>query len=402
MIPFKTFNGYLKRIDIKRFSGEYRSIFEFVFPDFFVKAKYNRPAINQTKYKETVRKLESIDNLKHCGNEVPFNYRRFSGGSYLDRGNYYSVCMNSSGDDSQTLVCELLAYHRPEKSGEIALLDLDGSDETSMQGRLFFSEKCGLSHVENTIVLQCSSRCGVLSPVIDRIKTPLFIPGTKNLPFFLTTEVIKSEIPNVIDLRYPEVQKWMYESLLNGIEKVIYLYSDQLSFSAYYPKVISDELMNASRDKYGAYINPPNTNWNGKNTFYSNQLLDLFSVLMFSPSLGGSPITNEIGRWLQSIGAQALIYPSARSNVMCKVQNNSLSDFAGFALVDYRDIDEIPSYVRVISEPYSWRENWAPWQIGQCLSGSDSWRFSGITEMLIELKWQETKKFYKSRGASFN
>ena len=37
MIPFRTFNGYLKRIDVNRLSSKQKSLFSLAFSEFFLK-----------------------------------------------------------------------------------------------------------------------------------------------------------------------------------------------------------------------------------------------------------------------------------------------------------------------------------------------------------------------------
>jgi hypothetical protein len=206
------------------------------------------------------------------------------------------------------------------------------------EGRAFFEAKCGLRNTKNIIVAQCNSKPGLPSPVLSETRSPSFIPGTSNFPVFLPTEVVELRIPNVIDLRFPDVQMWMYEALLSGMPDTIYLYDDEPSLSAIFPNHISDELIvefvNASGKVMSAVVNPPNEDWDGKKRHYASNLLELLSILMYSATLGGTPLTNAIGKWLlQTIGTSALIYPSARSDVMCSVQGKEISDFAGFILV---------------------------------------------------------------------
>lgn len=404
MIPFRTFNGYLKRIDVNRLSSKQKSLFSLAFSEFFSEEDYNVKAINQDRYKSTVKIWESDGNTRIVGNETPFKYRRFSGGAYLPRGRYYSVCKDGSGNDSQALAGELLAYYIPEKAGEIALLDLDGSDATAQAGRVFFEQRCGLRNSKNMIAMQCHSRFGIPSPILSEFTSPSFIPGTLDCAVFLETEVVESRISNVIDLRFPDVQKWMYESLHSGIPRTLYLYDNEPSVSAFYPHIIPDDLFDSPLFKAGpgtaGIINPPNDDWDGKKIYYSDKRSDLLSFLMYPSAMGGTPITNGIGRWLQSIGANALVYPSARSDIMCSVKGDQISDFAGFLLVDYRNSPEIPDEFRVICEPYSWKENWGSMQSDTQIEWSSSWAVTGIARTLVQIKMQQVIEYYKSRGVS--
>ena len=62
------------------------------------------------------------------------------------------------------------------------------------------------------------------------------------------------------------------------------------------------------------------------------------------PSLGGGPQAEDSGAILQALaaflrsnGAEALIFPSARSDVLAEIKNRRLSSWRGWCLIDYRD-----------------------------------------------------------------
>ena len=148
------------------------------------------------------------------------------------------------------------------------------------------------------------------------------------------------------------------------------------------------------------FVNPPNEDWDGERRYYADKRLDLLSFLMYSWAMGGTPVTNAIGRWLQSIGANALVYPSARSDARCNVQGDQLVDFAGFVLVDYRDGVAIPNEVRIICEPYSWKENWGHVQSDSGGEWSGAWAIRGITRALVQTKRQQLDEYYRSHGVS--
>lgn len=398
MIPFKGFNGYLKRLDINNLSEEQKSIFAFAFSGFFFEETINTKALNQSNYKRTLTELEEFS--INAGPEKPFNYRRFSGGDYLERGRYYTLCNDSSGDDYNNLVAELLAYSKPSQAGEIVLLDLDSKRESSLRAREFYKNNYGLDNPQNTILMQCNSEHGIISPIQKLIKNPNYIKNSKNFPIFLKTEVIESTISNVIDLRYPDVQKWMFDSLSNGIENLMYMSSDRVSQSPFQPGFITEEwikLIENQTDQVSV-VYPPNENWDGVEPHYSDDLVALLSILMHPHNLGGTPLTNAIGRWLQSIGANALIYPSARTNIKCEIKNGEIIDHAGFILVDYQNIDKIPSHLIVINEPSSWMFMHGKYErvVGK-RENAGSWMTTGIVESMLQIKALELKMFYESK-----
>jgi hypothetical protein len=51
---------------------------------------------------------------------------------------------------------------------------------------------------------------------------------------------------------------------------------------------------------------------------------------------GGNGATRIAGQWLRSLGADALVFPSARSNSYVEVRDGEVDAFSGWNLVDYR------------------------------------------------------------------
>jgi hypothetical protein len=65
---------------------------------------------------------------KRFGNQIPMEAdlslaRRYAGDRSLERGQYFAVCKNQSGNDGGTLCRELGAYHNPLKAGLITIID---------------------------------------------------------------------------------------------------------------------------------------------------------------------------------------------------------------------------------------------------------------------------------------
>ena len=74
------------------------------------------------------------------------NPRRFAGDYMLGRNRYYSLCADESGNDSGCLRNELLAYRRPEFSGEVSVADSQvTSDFEALKSRLPFKPRS--SHI---------------------------------------------------------------------------------------------------------------------------------------------------------------------------------------------------------------------------------------------------------------
>jgi hypothetical protein len=55
------------------------------------------------------------------------------------------------------------------------------------------------------------------------------------------------------------------------------------------------------------------------------------------PTHGGSLLTHVLGHRLRRLGANALVYPSARADSFCISNEGGLKSFGGWNLVDYRN-----------------------------------------------------------------
>src|SRR2546428_2626288 len=93
-IPFTRFRGPLKRLTVSHLSASERIVFQALFPRFL-----QHPSI------------------------TPKRPRRF-GGFWFPPDRYYTVCVDSSGNDNHTLAHELRAYRNPGTSGMVEVLDL--------------------------------------------------------------------------------------------------------------------------------------------------------------------------------------------------------------------------------------------------------------------------------------
>jgi hypothetical protein len=67
-----------------------------------------------------------------------------------------------------------------------------------------------------------------------------------------------------------------------------------------------------------------------------DEFTDLLPSLMVQYHGGGNGATRVAGQWLRSLGADALVFPSARSDSRVEVDKHAVKDFYGWNLVDYR------------------------------------------------------------------
>jgi hypothetical protein len=70
-----------------------------------------------------------------------------------------------------------------------------------------------------------------------------------------------------------------------------------------------------------------------------DEFADLLPSLMTQTQGGGDAACRIAGQWLRSLGADALVFPSARSNASVVVERGSLVGSYGWNLVDYRSAE---------------------------------------------------------------
>jgi hypothetical protein len=107
----------------------------------------------------------------------------------------------------------------------------------------------------------------------------------------------------VLDLRYPEAQEWLYQ-------------------------------------QFGGVV---------ENALPDDGFLAMLPTLMAN-DIGGNDLTNAVGSLLRNHGVDALVFPSARSNVFTEFNEGKLVRWGGWNLVDYWDAD------RMANERILWKQ----------------------------------------------
>jgi hypothetical protein len=235
--------------------------------------------------------------VEHVDAEVPTfqrarpRRRRFSGGLFtrtqpLPRNRYYTICLMSNGFDGGTLCRELKAY-----AGSIVRQRVDVYDDVNSP-----TEQC-----RKVINIAFHDPDGEIASrlVSDGVGTGIFI---KQSSFSITLEyrTFDVTIENTIDLRQPETLHWFFETFRSG---------------------------------YGNFWRKP------KGALATR--CELVVATLMSPDLGGTAVTDAIGYCLRSIGASALIYPSARSDAEVIVENGVFKIALGFNLLDFHVADVV-------------------------------------------------------------
>ena len=218
--------------------------------------------------------------------------RRFAGDATLPRSRYFTVCHTADGNDGGTLVNELTAYGQPLRSGPVDIIDTSvPSPEADHLRRylragtaaVFFlvSESDIFPSPLHTVAgIDSAVRVGIVPLAITRVR-----------------------LDRVIDLRVPSTADWFTREFTR--------------------------------------LRNPST---GMPVFVTAGPLDEFADLLpalLAQDLGsGAGVTQLAGLWLRRLGADAVIFPSARSDLRVDVRNGTVIDSYGWNLVDYRRTPE--------------------------------------------------------------
>ena len=295
-LPLRTFSSWLKQISPSTLTEIQTLALNVAFPGFL-------PLSEPTE--KMMADLES----GRAGFWQSQPSRRFSGDDSLPTGRYYTLANDAEGDDRGTLVNELMAYGS-FKNRPVLFYDLEGQDKE----RLPYPR---VPH-HRGIVICFVSREDYLNPFIMAaiylgIEKQILNTSFKDrLPsgeeaylhvVYIPYDVKLVSIDNIIDLRYPDCQKWFVEMFGTS------------------------ELERFFHEGYG------NTNYRNFEHFH-----EMLPALLWPESGGGmfTGISSKAGIWMRQNSVNALIYPSARSDCALTLKGEQPVDFTGWNLVDYR------------------------------------------------------------------
>ena len=281
LIPYSSFRGWLKCQRPYHKNALGKLVTDITFP-LFSSEDYNGEPSDIDNMVEDVAREMGVQVLTF----PPVRFRRFAGDRkgalLLDRGRYYTVCKDEWGFDAGTLANEFNAYCDTSKVGFAWTADLTEADPPQQGVAIFL---CDLEGSPSAALVE-ARRQGLLSPDANRVRV--------EIPYLVEEHIFE----RVLDLRYPDARKWLFEE-----------------FGAGKPGVVERQAEKPSPDMNFFHLLP----W-----------------LMIRDN-GGDGLTNAIGSYLRDIGFDALIFPSARSDVFVEFRDGVLVDFSGWNLVDYRD-----------------------------------------------------------------
>jgi hypothetical protein len=285
-IPFTVFDGWLKQLDQDRMTVLLLEALDALFP-IFTTLGMPRP--------EHLPNLPQPDPQEKMPRVIRFaRERRFAGDHLLPRGRYHTLC-TESGNDERTLCNELFSYRDVRESDEIELTDpLYPPDKRTVQPP-YDNPATPLMYVSVT------PGAGGMNRFLHRAGL-----GQKAQVFLFPVRLAHVRLEKVVDLRQPASQSWFVQ-----------FFSDFV-----------DDISEWTRTDQRALRWWPN-----------RPKLDRFEQILpslLTQELGGNAFTKAVGSWLRRAGADALIYPSARSDSSLTLTDGIVTGFRGWNLVDYR------------------------------------------------------------------
>lgn len=225
----------------------------------------------------------------------------------LPRKRYFAVC-GPNGTDDGLLRNELSAYLNRAENGQVLLVNQDDKDERRIFGLHAQSGGilCILADAALSTFLKWISETEIRVEEKDRLQRHL--KNAEPPTVHLKTEILDCSVSKCIDLRQPRVREWLFNRYRIGVKG--------------WPGYGLDA---------GKVQGKPLKDGGTVRTGFQQMLPALLDQIV-----GGSVASQVIGADLRRIGAEALIYPSARSDTFVIMQDGLMTDWFGWNLVDYR------------------------------------------------------------------
>jgi hypothetical protein len=292
-----------------RFAGEFSSPIEYI-------NETQRLTSLGVQYPQRAKdEISQLQGLLDAGVKVQLRrHRRFAGGDgRLPRSCYSSmICSNKEGDDGGTLSRELMEYVNPCIPGLIFVGDSSDPNVNQIlrnQGIGVLPGYCAVCVF--IFAPEDGKEREVFNAVYSQTLEHSGGPAAPVRLNILEVQVDYVEIDKVIDLRLPDTQAWFLNHFKNGD---------------------------------GVHLIKPNGP--AITTF-----CEMLPTLMH-PELGGCDTTHGIGSWMRTSPVNALIYPSARSDVNIAVRDGALVGFRGWNILDYRGVDVASGEIVLDDDPW--------------------------------------------------
>jgi hypothetical protein len=248
--------------------------------------------------------------------------RRYAGDHTLPRGRYYALC-DAQGNDQGTLVGELRAYYEPKRVGVVQMFDCTLPDDLQKVSG-------GETPVSNPkqLVFKFPPINGNANPFV---KTSAGVIGHADfadrlgflmLSIGLPLTVRKLRREKVLDLREPSTGTWLARTL-----STLEWQPDGIPIRCFPQR-------------------PP-----------LEQLGDLLPELLLQEN-GGGGASVAVGLLLRYLGADGLIFPSARNDAAVLIEGGKVVSHHGWNFVDYANTSS-PEFFAWIEQGKQW-----PTQVG--------------------------------------
>jgi hypothetical protein len=297
-VPVISGNYVLKRINSDSLKPLQRLAFDLAFPGF---RGLTEPTVSQRE--SMARSLQK--GIPTTWQRLPA--RRYAGDNTLPPGRYYTLVRNRSGDDGNTLVMELLAYHDPSRAGAIAVADMG---RTEVVERLMGSS----GQTFHALLLNFLSWPDQRSPIWDVAEQNGLLPDVERLqqrgvsnpdetyvPIMTPYELSDVTFTRVVDLRFYESQVWLVKRF-GGSELERHMKND--------------------------------VEWTAFDHFH-----EMLPGLLWAEPGGAmfEGLSQYVGHWMRTHEIEAFVYPSARNDPSVLVVNGEIKDHKGWNLIDYRE-----------------------------------------------------------------
>ena len=286
-VPFRRQTIYLKQVSTDVLTDIEAAALQFLYPGYH----------EGSGFAEAQPHPESpMGLLKASGHSVMADmnqHRRYAGDFSLPRSRYYTVCRDQMGDDGGLMLRELQAYSKPQDYGHIEVIDTTSPAEEVASIRAMLKP--------GTSALFCIPIDYSHFPSAARARfDPKGLANQRAITLVIPTQLKTETFERLIDLRDPLTRQWFVSTFTRLVSEV----EPHLPF---FP-------LAGPLDEFDR----------------------LLPTLLAQGLGGGGGATQAAGSWLRRLGADGLIFPSARADVSVTVINNEVKDWYGWNLVDYR------------------------------------------------------------------
>ena len=309
-VPFESKTLVLKQVSVANLEEIERRTLAFYFPGYHQGAGFENADLADSS------PLRPFQDAKFSVIRDKNQSRRYAGDYSLPRSSYFTVCRTSSGDDGGLLLRELGAYAKPHVSGMVVVLDT--TDPTEEVAPLRAMLKSGKS----ALFLFPQEPRHFPSPFRKLVGGQA--QGHAQITAVIPTQILQVKFDQLIDLRTPSTRRWFTTELTRLTNDGVPARNGTTVTLRAFPLAAPLE-----------------------------RFEDLLPTLLTQALGGGRGVTDIAGRWLRQIGADGLIFPSARADVSVTYSNGILNSWYGWNLVDYRSAPP-PKIAAIIDLSTTW------------------------------------------------